>query len=293
MAILIDFSQIYYSAIYQQVDYKGNLKYPDEWNSDDTLTLGLLRHVVLTSILAYKRKFSHRYGEMIFCWDADYPWRKQLFKHYKYRRQFRKRDDCLDWGMIDRFKKDFKKELQQDLGYSVMSVPDAEADDIIGVLCKHLQEDVLILSSDKDFMQLQKYPRVVQYSPNKKDYLECDKPRRFLFDHIIRGDGGDDIPNIFSSINSFYNKTRCKPCFTKKIEKWLDVGNPTKIVEWDEATQKRFKQNRKLIDLDCIPSKLEEEILECYLNRQNDSPNRFEYLVKNGLSDLLDSINEF
>ena len=53
-----------------------------------------------------------------------------------------------------------------------MEIYGAEADDIIATLCKNFQnEKIMIVSGDKDFIQLQKYPNVQQYSPILNKYV--------------------------------------------------------------------------------------------------------------------------
>jgi 5'-3' exonuclease len=81
-----------------------------------------------------------------------------------------------------------------------MAVDRVEADDVIAVLAKnyHESERVLIVSNDKDFQQLQRYPNVEQYSLMKKQFLVCDNPEKFLMEHIIKGDSSDGIPNVLS-----------------------------------------------------------------------------------------------
>ena len=53
-----------------------------------------------------------------------------------------------------------------------------------------LFEDILILSGDKDFIQLQKFENVKQYSPTTKKYVDDLDPKQYVFEHIIKGDKG-------------------------------------------------------------------------------------------------------
>ena len=76
----------------------------------------------------------------------------------------------------------------------------------------------MIVSNDKDFQQLQRYPNVHQYSPLKKTQLVCENPEKFLLEHIIKGDVSDGVPNILSDDDVFVNKEkRQKPCGGKKV----------------------------------------------------------------------------
>ena len=314
MAALVDYSQVCLSVVFGQIDSRGNLRNQDtsylfDESEDLSLSEDLIRHLLLNSILFLKRKFAGEWGEFIYCVDDKDPWRTRVFPHYKLKRKRNRENSELDWELIYGFVDKFHKELKEELGYKVLKVHKAEADDIIATLTKNLTkagEKILILSSDKDFAQLQRYPGVVQYSLARRDYIEVDDPEIFLKDHIIRGDDNDSIPNIFSSINSFHSKTKQKPCFTKKIEKWLlqDIGD---IPEWDDQIHKRFKQNKILIDFEHIPSKIQDRIMGSYEDAISASMgngkvglkalkqnSRFtDYFVKNGLVRLFEHIGEF
>ena len=60
-----------------------------------------------------------------------------------------------------------------------------EADDVIGALVHNTQEfgnfePIMIISSDKDFIQLQKFSNVKQFSPLQKKFLQAKQtlPRK-------------------------------------------------------------------------------------------------------------------
>ena len=93
-----------------------------------------------------------------------------------------------------------------------MDVEGAEADDIIGTLVpRHIMsENILIISSDGDFPQLQMYNgrssfTVKQYNPSQKKFIISENPLQELKEKIIRGDKGDGIPNVLSSSDCFVN----------------------------------------------------------------------------------------
>ena len=46
----------------------------------------------------------------------------------------------------------------------------------------------MIVSGDKDFIQLQKYPNVQQYSPILKKYVNGHDPITYIKEHILKGD---------------------------------------------------------------------------------------------------------
>ena len=79
-------------------------------------------------------------------------------------------------------------------------------------------EKIMIVSSDRDFLQLQRFKNVRQFSPLLKKELSVDNPRVYLQTHIIKGDKGDGVPNILSDDNVFVEGFRQKPITQKKID---------------------------------------------------------------------------
>jgi hypothetical protein len=66
-----------------------------------------------------------------------------------------------------------------------------------------MHEDILIISSDGDFLQLQQYNgksnyTIKQYNHAKKKFVVSENPLEELKEKIIQGDKGDGIPNIMS-----------------------------------------------------------------------------------------------
>ena len=59
-------------------------------------------------------------------------------------------------------------------------------------------EKTLILSADKDFIQLHRFPFVSQYDPIRNRWIENENPIQYLQEHIVRGDRSDGIPNILT-----------------------------------------------------------------------------------------------
>lgn len=274
----------------------------DEFDSE--LSPKLIRHILLSSILWFKNEFTKDYGPLVFCIDAKNPWRKQLFPYYKYKRGESKKNAAVDWDLIYQVVDLLKAELRDYLRFKVVEVKGAEADDIIAVLAKKMAkegEKVLILSSDEDFLQLQKFPNVSQYSLNKRQMVETDNPKRDLLEHIIRGCSGDGIPNIFSPLNSYKKGVRCKPVMQKKLDVWLTAKSLKSIPEWDDDIRKRFKQNHKLIDFEQIPEKVKSRILQTYEDMiaeqrpptMKESTKFSNYFLDNGLTSLFNRISEF
>lgn len=262
--------------------------------------------MVLTSILSYKRKFGDKYGQMVFCTDDRKYWRKEFFPYYKANRKKMRDASKFDWNLIFTTLNKIRDEIADKFPYIVIRIEGAEADDIVATMCKYtqtnrliqqgldqVQEDVLILSGDKDFLQLQKYPNVSQYSPILKKFLVEKEPQRYLLEHILTGDSGDGIPNFLSSDAVFVTPDqRQKPIRKDKLAEWVAAENLESM--FDETMLRNFKRNQTLIDLSNVPPKIEQKIVEAFeKGPQGEKRNLLNYFIENRLKYLMESISEF
>lgn len=252
----------------------------------------MIRHFFLNSIRSYNFKYKGDYGQPVLCFDSKPSWRHKVFPYYK---AGRKRDDTVDWdafyGIIDKLSEEFKENLP----YPVIKVQYCEGDDIIATICESvaMKERVLIVSSDKDYVALQRFPNVDQFSHLTKEFIKEPHPLRFLKEKIIRGEPkqGDSIPNILSPENAFVAGIRQKPIYEKDLNVWLNE-EPEKFC--DDKMLRRFKQNEMLIDLTMTPSTLKKKILEQYTCAKPSSKAKLlRYMEDNRMFLLIDTIQEF
>lgn len=280
--ILLDNTQIILSTIFTQYNYSDNR---EELFSEDTV-----RHIVLNTYRFYKNKFGEQYGNLVICDDAGDSWRKDIFPYYKASRKKTRETDGHDWSKIFDAMNKIRKEVRENFPYKVMWVERCEADDIIATLCMNFnaKEKILIVSSDKDFQQLQRYMNVKQYSPIHKNFIYCDNPQNFLKEHILRGDTSDGIPNVLSDDDTFIVEgKRQKPLSQKKLE--LIIENIP------EYLRINYNRNQKLVDLSYIPKEYTERILQEYQvePKVKGKEKLFEYFTKNKLANLMEVIDEF
>jgi hypothetical protein len=285
--IILDLNQVMISNMMMHL---GNNSEVDE---------DLVRHMILNSIRLYKQKFSADYGELVIACDDKNYWRKSVFPYYKAHRKEDREKSTHDWNRIFEVLNKIRDEIRDNFPYKVIQVERAEADDIIGVLTAHKgtylmnddTERVLILSGDKDFGQLQKYMNVDQFSPVLKKWIKVPDARRFLREHIMKGDRGDGIPNFLSNDSCIINKERQKPLATKKLDLWVDQEPE---MYCDERMLRNYKRNEQLVDLEQVPDEIADAILEQY--RGYEVPKKsglLNYFIKNKLKNLMDSIGEF
>jgi 5'-3' exonuclease len=286
--ILVDLNQVLLAGLMAQIaNHKGG-----------KLEESLIRHMVLNIIRTHVKNFKNEYGEVVLCCDNRKYWRKDFFPFYKASRKKNREKSDLDWHMIFDILAKLKQELREHFPYKVIDVEGAEADDIIGTLApRHItHENILILSSDGDFLQLQMYNskgkyKIKQYNPSMKKYVISENPVLDLKEKIIRGDKGDGIPNIFSPSDCFVRDLRQKPITKGVIEKLLKEETG----EWsDESALTGYSRNQTLIDLRMIPEEIKEKIINTYENTKPASrQGLLNYFVEHRLKNLMDVIEEF
>jgi hypothetical protein len=268
---------------------------------DNNIDENLIRHMVLTSIRFNKQKFGDEYGELIIACDDKNYWRKQYFPYYKANRKKNRDASTLDWNAIFTSLNKIRDELKEYFPYRVIQVESAEADDIIATLCMEYGRDlggdpILVLSGDKDFVQLQKYSNVTQYDPVRKKFIKSPSPQEYLYEHIIRGDAGDGVPNFLSDDDIFIAEGRQSRITAKRMSEWmkqlLNGKYPSEI--FNEGELRNWTRNKKLIDLTQIPEEIESEVLRQYNNQENKTRNKlFNYFIKHKLKNLTEKIGEF
>lgn len=283
--IIVDFSQLcvanYMTAIAGKNDTVGDLDY--------------YRYTVLNSLRHINTKFRSKYGRMIIAMDSGVDsWRKEVFPYYKARRKIEQNKSAINWAEMKIFLCQLCKEFQN-IHWQVVHVDRAEADDIIAVLTKSLalHEPTVIVSQDKDFIQLQNgltSDQLIQWDTRQERQLISDNPAYQLFELVIKGDSADGIPNVFSPDDHYIseNTKRAKPITKKLLEQLWDGGIA------DVIGLPGFKRNVKLIDFNRIPQDVRQAIEQEYTKHQPRSKSVFvDYLNEHDLSKLYKHIGDF
>jgi 5'-3' exonuclease len=280
--ILVDLNQVLISNLMAQTRGKSDIK-PDK---------DMVRYMVINSLRGLNLKFKNTYGKMILCADAASPWRRDIYPNYKHARRQGRIDSATDWNNIFTMINDIKKEISENFPYILLHVEKAEADDIIGTLVKQItNEKIMIVSGDKDFIQLQKHSYVKQYSPIQKSFVgEGIDPVVFLHEQIIKGDRSDGIPNILSPDDIFLTKEKQRPINKKRLEEWSKVEN----IPLGSETKKYYDRNKRLIDLECTPKEIELSIINTYNNYSIPSRSKLlPYFIEHKLKSLMENIGDF
>ena len=283
--IIIDMNQISLASLMMDL----NMRKSNEVDEN------MVRHMILNSVRLHRQQFQNEFGEVVLTYDSKHYWRRDYFPNYKAGRKKGRENDSKDWDAIFGCLNKIKAEFKANLPYKYLEVYGCEADDIIATLCKNItffneNEKIMIVSGDKDFIQLQKYPNVSQYSPILKKMVNGHNPNTYIKEHILKGDTSDGVPNVLSPDNTFVDGIRQRPLGRKKIENWLDIH----IDDLPDEVKRNYQRNATLINLDNVPEELEMEIMKTYKEAPcGDRSKLLNYFIQSRLKNLTNEIGEF
>jgi hypothetical protein len=284
--ILVDYNQVILATLFVSIGNHMNAEIDES----------MIRHMFLNSLRSNRKKFTEDYGELVICADGKNSWRRDVFPYYKANRRKGREESELDWQELFRIINLLRDELIEYFPYKVLHFDKLEADDIIGVLCHTYgtelntgTEKILVLSGDKDYIQLQKYANVDQYNPVMKKWVRDPNPNKYLLEHIIKGDGGDGVPNILSADNSIVVGERQKAMTAKRMAVFLEGPD-----QMDEVTKSRYFRNKMMIDLNETPQNYKDMILQEFAKEKTIGKQKlFNYFIDKRLKNLLTDIGDF
>jgi 5'-3' exonuclease len=211
------------------------------------------RKLFIENILTYARKLKVPTKNIVLARDCPRQtiWRMSIYPEYK---QTRTKDIAnFDPYVFQLTYDELVPKLQSEYDIKVCAVEEAEADDIIAVLSKHLAHTrtVYVLSCDNDFIQLQCDKISVmdfQMKPLVKGLYEK------LFDvyltwKIIYGDESDNIPSIDKKIGRVTAESLAR--------------NPEALAVKLQVPEVKatFDRNTQLIDMSKIPQYIVNKIM--------------------------------
>ena len=253
---------------------------------DDELDENYLRFNLIKNLKEYKRIYKE-YGDLVLAFDSKSYWRRDFFQYYKHNRKKERKKSDIDWDVVHSYIRQFKKEFEENLEYIVLEILTCEADDVIAVISKLLKNN-LIISDDKDFLQLLLFDNTNLLRPRKNEFIknglyDREELQKILKEHIIRGDRSDGIPNILSPDESLAEGIRQKAITKKFLEKHL-----LKDIQKEEDFYDKYLRNKRLIDLSEIPQVVETTVLKEFkkqLKEQNRVNNK-EYFENHNILSL-------
>jgi 5'-3' exonuclease len=284
--VLVDFNGLAIGSIMGQL------------NHGEELSENLVKHIILNNLRMYRKKYPElNHGKIVICCDS-YSWRKDVYPEYKASRKTNRDKDKYNWTEIFDLIESTLDDIRSNFPYAVIKIDKAEADDIIGALtinkaCPLIGEDVVIISADKDFIQLQKHGHVTQWSPMFNKVVKDDNPVKYIFEHILKGDSSDGVPNVLSNDDVFVTHTRQHPMTKKKLATYWESRDKLKEV-MPQHVFRNYMRNREMIDLERTPENIKQESIHQYENyKYPDKSNILNYLIENRMKMLVELAGEF
>ena len=282
----MDFNQVILASLFQAVGNHTNIDIDEN----------VIRHMFLNSVRMNRKKFHNDYGEIIICADGKNTWRREAYPYYKANRKKTRDKSDLDWNNVFNIMNVIRDEMREFFPYKVIHIDHCEADDIIGTIIHNEgttmntgAEKYLVLSADKDFIQLQTYANVDQYDPIRKRWLSDNNPTQFLEEHIIQGDSGDGVPNILSPDNCLAVGERQKPMTQKRMALYKGTSE-----NMNEETIARYNRNKKMIDLNEVPQNYKDMIMAEYTQEETVGRSKlFNFFITKKLKNLVSDIQDF
>lgn len=209
-----------------------------------------VKELIFKELVKYVVTFAneHKCDSIVIACDSPKVWRKDLYLDYKdSSHEDVYYEDCIEAANLA---KEFFRTCTNSI---VLEVPHTEADDIIAIYCNESEGvENIILSSDKDFMQLIN-ERTRLYSPPQKKFREAEDPQYELFFKCIRGDRNDNIDSAYPRVRE-----------TKLKEAWDDPMAMQNLLETVRRDGKKVGEcydfNKKLIDLTMQPDWVKNDI---------------------------------
>ena len=205
--VIVDWSHMSHRNLYVAISQTRPKKINGKYDTEEYISF--YYHLMLNSLRLISHKFDA--GEIVLAIDDKNYWRKDIFPDYKGSRKKKKEESDINFDEFYEKSNMFLNEVDEYFPYSVLNVKDCEADDIIGVLSKFYgnTERIVIVSSDKDMRQCI-VDGAEMYDPMKKEFIRMsvEDAKAYKIQHILLGDSGDNIPNVFAGTAFTDNFTR-------------------------------------------------------------------------------------
>lgn len=273
--VLVDWMNFVFTNFHAAKASLYKSKGTKEIEEDD---MSFIYHMELKSLFNVLKTYSNVY----ICKEGNnsLKWRKSVFSGYKENRKETKASDEYKLFMSSLPK---LEQVLEDLPVKILRADFAEADDIIHAMVEKYHNDydkILILSSDKDLVQLKNYygDNIDVYNMARKKYI--DKNKNIVLEKAIVGDASDGIPGIPGiGIKTFEKIIADKDEWNKKIK---------------NGKLEMLKRFINIIDLRKFPNEYKQNIL---LEDENSDLNKFDadavemFLFENNLNQLLNNWN--
>lgn len=254
-------------------------------------------HIGINTLWSIFKK--HKPDHLVLAFEGTNNWRKTYTKSpecisgrtYKANRIVDKSKEAF-YELIN----DFKKLLEEHTSIVCLSGDKLEGDDVIAGYVQRFaktDDNITIISGDKDFVQLLKHPNVKLFDTDKgKERLHEDADY-FIFEKCFRGDSGDNVMSAFPKLRS----TKIIKAYHDEYEFLQLMKSEWSVKNVDTNEDKTFKvqdlylENKLLMDLEAQPDdirdRIEVAIDECLASQGKYSNFHFMgFCGKHGLKEI-------
>lgn len=244
----------------------------------------LWRYKVVNAIIELLGQFRST-TEVVLAVDHKMSWRYFYFPRYKEDRKIKKRQSDVNWEVFHEQLSFLANDIKEHLPLKVICVKNAEADDVIGFLSRHINNKKIVISNDEDYKQLVNNETRV-YNPKNRDFVECDDTEMFIIEKCLTGQAKDFILNIITPLDHPIDKK--KPGFgPKSAQKVIKDGYELWLESKD--LKDRFEFNRNLIDFNRIPNVVCSRIEKAYSEYLKPNPDMiYSFFKDNNFQGFLD-----
>lgn len=301
--LIIDANNILYRTFFAQI------------NEAEDIVIGMCHHSALWSMNKYYREYP--VDQIIMAFDS-YSWRKAYTKdlsecvtYKKYKGTRRQNLTPSQQAKLEKFDEhiaEFAKIMKEQTSILVLQDKYLEADDLIaGYIQARPDDEHILISSDKDYMQLLHKNKLVIIDPDSgkprslKDWN--DDPEYFMFEKCIRGDTSDNVMSAYPYLRS----KRLEKAYTDEYERQA-IMNHEFEVEYTDAdgilqkdkflTSEVYDENLYLMSLEHQPEHIRNLITKS-IDRSIENKGKFNYVAflkfcgRYKLKNILDKIDNF
>lgn len=221
---------------------------------------GLALHMSLNTLRSFYRKVKP--DQIALAFEGGDNWRKAYTRSEAcVSKRLYKGNRVKDDSMIAFFEliKSFEQLVRNHTSLVCLSHPRLEGDDVIAGYAQKFSavgDEVVILSGDKDFLQLLKHPRVSLLNPDKLgDVRTVENADFFMFEKALRGDAGDNVISAYPRVRS----TRIEKAYANEYERTNMFNETWEFREPADGSSRTFRvgdlfeENMLLMNLEKQP----------------------------------------
>ena len=242
---------------------------------------GLAMHVSLNVFLKFYKKFRPQQLAVVF--EGSQNWRKTHTKTKSVSGVQYKANRVKDPSMEPFFEliKSFEELVRHHTSLICLSHPMLEGDDCIAGFCQKYtnpEDEIIVISGDKDMTQLLKQKNVQIYTPDDK-IITHEDPDFYMFEKCFRGDKGDNVPSAYphlrtDKIKAAYTDELLRQNLFNHVLQSDEDGNPILHVK------DLWKENELLMDLTKQPEEIR-AIMKETVDREVENHGKFDFFFFN------------